>query len=147
MRVFQRILLIASLCCSIFCLADDQPQDWLPVTQQDLQVKEVPGDPGAAAIQLYYGDFIDHKKKTEFIYKRIMVLNNKGLEHASVEIPTGGSFGIKDLRDLMARTIHPDGSIVDFTGTPFEKTIIKGRGIKLVVLAFILPDVTPGCII
>src|SRR5437763_2558244 len=147
MRLYRGLIFLICICCAVPGFTAERSEAWLPITSQDLQVTEVPGDPGAAAIQLYYGDFIDHKKKTEFIYKRIKVLNNKGLEHANVEIPTGGSFGIKDLKDLMARTIHPDGSIADFTGTPFEKTIIKGRGIKLVVLAFILPDVTPGCII
>src|SRR5947209_675714 len=145
--MIQRCLLALLLCSSLLCFADDKPQDWLPVTPQDLQMKEVPGDPGASAIQLYYADFIDHKKKNESLYYRIKVLNNKGLKYANVEIDSGESWGVKDLKDLQARTIHPDGSIVPFSGTPFEKTVFKGKGIKLTELTFTLPEVTVGSII
>src|SRR5947209_6332639 len=145
--MIQRCLLALLLCSSLLCFADDKPQDWLPVTPQDLQMKEVPGDPGASAIQLYYADFIDHKKKNESLYYRIKVLNNKGLKYANVEIDSGESWGVKDLKDLQARTIHPDGSIVPFSGAPFEKTVFKGRGIKLSELTFTLPEVTVGSII
>lgn len=143
----RRFLLAFFLCFSLLSFADDTPQDWLPVTPQDLQMKEAPGDPGASAIQLYYADFIDHKKKNEFFYRRIKILNNKGLKYANVEIATGESWGVKDLKELQARTIHPDGAIVPFSGAPFEKTVFKGKGVKLTELTFTLPEVTIGSII
>src|SRR5262249_30717329 len=71
----------------------------------------------------------------------------KGLKYADVEIASGESWGIKDLKDLQARTIHPDGSIVNFAGTPFEKTVFKGRGLKYTELTLTLPEVTVGSII
>ena len=46
-----------------------------------------------------------------------------------------------------ARTIHPDGSIVNFEGKPFEKTIVKASGYKYLAKTFTLPDVHPGSII
>lgn len=135
--------------CLVFCLllactALAQKEDWLPVTPQDQQIKEVPGDPGAAAIQLYYADYIDDTNQTEFFYRRIKIFNEKGNRHADVEleIPPDGA-----IHRLKARTIHPDGSIVEFTGKPFEKTIIKGRGIKFAAKTFTMPEVTPGSII
>src|SRR5438270_4258236 len=39
--------------------AQAQKEDWLPITQHDLEMKQVPGNPGADAIQLYYADFIN----------------------------------------------------------------------------------------
>src|SRR5262249_40878799 len=39
------------------------------------------------------------------------------------------------------------GSIVEFTGKPFEKTILKGRGFKVLAKAFTLPDVIVGSIV
>jgi hypothetical protein len=57
-------------------------------------------------------------------------------------IPPEGSLG-----DLKARTIHPDGKIIDFTGKPFQKTIVKSRGVKVLAKTFTLPDVTVGSII
>src|SRR5438874_13617558 len=83
MRLHRGLIFLACICCAVPGFTAERSEAWLPVTAQDLQVKEVPGDPGAAAIQLYYADFIDHKKKTEFIYKRIKVLTSKGLEHAN----------------------------------------------------------------
>ncbi|HEY6352827.1 MAG TPA: DUF3857 domain-containing protein [Candidatus Angelobacter sp.] len=127
-----------SLCCA------QQKEDWQPITQEDLRIKEVPGDPGAAAIQLYYANYIDDSTQTEFEYRRIKILTEKGKKWADVEIPVRTGLSIKDLK---ARTIKPDGSIVDFSGKPFEKTILKGHGIKLLVKAFALPDVGVGSIV
>lgn len=121
-----------------------QKEDWLPITPQDQQIKDVPGDAGASAIQLYYADYIDDNQQTEFYYHRIKILKSEGNQYADVEIevPPGTSFS-----GLKARTIHPDGSIVDFTGKPFEKTLVKARGFKIVARTFTMPEVTPGSII
>lgn len=121
-----------------------QKEDWLPITPHDLQIKEVPGNPGAPAIQLYYANYIDDNSQSEFIYHRIKILNESGRKYADVEIPSGGGL---EVRNLKARTIHPDGSIVEFTGKPFDKTVFKGRGLKLVYKTFTMPDVTIGSII
>lgn len=121
-----------------------QKEDWLPITQQDLGIKQVPGSPGADAVQLYYADFINDQEQTEFFYRRVKVLNEKGNRHADVEIVIPPECSISSLK---ARTVHPDGKIIEFTGKPFQKTIIKGRGIKILAKAFTMPDVTVGSII
>ena len=59
-------------------VAFGQKEDFLPITAQDLQIKDVPGAPGAAAIQLYFADYIDDTEQTEFFYQRIKILNDKG---------------------------------------------------------------------
>jgi len=48
---------------------------------------------------------------------------------------------------VKARTIHPDGSIVEFTGKPFEKTIARTRDVKFLAQTLTMPDVTVGSII
>jgi len=93
-----------------------QKEDWLPITRQDLRIKEAPGLPGASAIQLYYADYIDDDEQTEFFYHRIKVLNDKGVHYANVEIRLPPESTISGLK---ARTVHPDGKIVEFTGKPF----------------------------
>jgi len=121
-----------------------QKEDWLPITQQDLEIRQVPGNPGADAIQLYFADYINDQDQNEFFYYRIKILNEKGNRHADVEIaipPNGSISGLK------ARTIHPDGKITEFTGKPFQKVLIKGRGIKFLAKTFTMPDVTVGSII
>jgi hypothetical protein len=121
-----------------------QKEDWQPISQHDLEMKQVPGNPGADAVQLYFADYINDQEQTEFFYHRIKVLNEKGKSHADVEIviPPDGS-----ITSLKARTIHPDGKITEFTGKPFQKTLVKGRGIKFLAKTFTMPDVTVGSII
>ena len=148
---FQAVLrsLVSGVAILLFCLiaarlSYAQKEDWLPITQQDLQLKEVPGNPAAPAIQLYYSDFIDDSSQSEFIYRRIKILKDKGKEQADVEIPAGTGLAV---RDLKARTIRPDGSIVNFEGKPFDKTLFKSRGLKVLVKSFTLPEVGIGSII
>src|ERR1051326_1746309 len=101
------------LFCALRCLA--QTEDWLHITQQDLRLNAVPGVSGAPAVQLYYADYIDDQEHTEFFYRRIKVLNDKGASYADVEIPVPPECSISGLK---ARTIRPDGQIVEFTGKP-----------------------------
>ncbi|HET8891975.1 MAG TPA: transglutaminase domain-containing protein [Candidatus Angelobacter sp.] len=126
----------------------ESPGGWLPITQQDLAVREVPHDPGADAIQLYMSYYKDDDAKFISVYKRIKILREGALQPerklVDVEIPIepGQSF-----KELAARTIHPDQKIIEFTGKPFEKVLIKTRGVKFTAKTFSLPDVTVGSII
>jgi hypothetical protein len=122
----------------------ENPAGWLPITQQDFSINEVPNDPGADAIQLYMSYYQDDDSKLISVYKRIRILRESGRERSDVEIQIEPG---QSLKELAARTIHPDQKIVDFTGKPFEKVIIKGRGIKFAAQVFTFPDVTVGSII
>jgi hypothetical protein len=139
-RLVMSFVLLAFFAVS----ARAQKEDWLPITQQDLEIKQVPGSPGADAIQLYFANYINDVDHYEFYYHRIKVLNEKGNRHADVEIviPPDGS-----VSSLKARTIHPDGKITEFTGKPFQKVLIKGHGLKVLAKTFTMPDVTVGSII
>jgi uncharacterized protein DUF3857 len=139
-RCFVLLVCLGSAAC---CFAGTE--DWLPVTPQDLAFKEVPGNPGAPAVLLYYRNDIDDNAQSEFIYSRIKILNGKGQSYADVEVPVLNL--LVEMADLKARTIRPDGSIVDFNGKVFEKTIFKSRGVKLSVKTFAMPEVSEGCII
>lgn len=125
-----------------------QKEDWLPVTPQDLDIKQVPGAPGADAIQLYYADYINDEEQTEFFYHRVKILQKgalkpgKGLVDVEIVVPVEGS-----ISGLKARTIHPDGKIIEYTGKPFQKTVFKTKGLKVLAKTFTMPDVTVGSII
>jgi uncharacterized protein DUF3857 len=139
---FRYFIVAAALAVPLICFG--QKESWLPITEQEKSLQAVPGSPGAEAIQLYYADYIDDNEQNEFFYKRIKILNEKGNKYADVEIeipPEGSVTGLK------ARTIHPDGSIVEFAGKPFQKTIAKTRGVKFIAKTFTMPEVTPGSII
>lgn len=140
-RLFLPFVLLLTV---LIAPASAQKEDWQPISQHDLEIKVVPGNPGADAVQLYYADFINDEEQTEFFYHRIKVLNEKGKRHADVEltVPPGGS-----ISSLKARTIQPDGKITEFTGKPFQKTVIKARGVKILAKAFTMPEVSVGSII
>src|SRR5690242_15493213 len=133
--------------CGCFLFAQPvvaQSKEWLRISPQDLRMKEFPAAPGAAAVQLYYADYIDDQEQTEFVYRRIKILTNNGKSYADVAITVPDDASLSGLK---ARTIHPDGKIIDFTGRPFEKVVIRQRGVKVLARAFTLPDVTVGSII
>jgi hypothetical protein len=142
MRQLRYAVLMACLVLPSLCFA--QKEDWLPITPQDQQIKEVPGNPSAPAVQLYYADYIDDVAHTEFFYHRIKVLNDKGKDYADVHIEVPPEISVGDLK---ARTIHPDGNIIEFTGKPFDKTVFKTKGVKVQEKTFTMPEVTVGSIV
>ncbi|HEV2645243.1 MAG TPA: DUF3857 domain-containing protein [Acidobacteriaceae bacterium] len=87
------------------------------------------------------------------IYVRLKVLNEKGKENANVELrqykETGydGFSSGYTVGDIQGRTIHSDGTIIPFTGKPYEKVVDKGAYHKEVSKVFTLPDVQVGSII
>lgn len=121
-----------------------QNQEWREITAQDREIKEVAGDPGASAIQLFFADYRDDDVRYQFFYHRIKILTEEGKNQANVEIPI---FPWYHFDGVKARVIHPDGSIVEFTGKPFEKVLAKTRDLKFLAQTFTIPDVTVGSII
>jgi len=139
-----RVLFFVTL--SGVALAVDPSPAWLPITTQELQLKEVPGNPGASAVQLYFAHYISESDHSEFFYHRIKVLNENGRSLGDVEVPVPFYRRVK-IQELQARTILPDGKIVEYTGTPFEKVILQGRGVKFLAQTFTLPEVSVGSIL
>lgn len=118
-----------------------------PVVPDELKMTNEPLAPGAPAIVLYRQVDRDDSGENgrEVNYVRIKILTEEGRKYADVEIPfLKGSTNIKDLK---ARTIRPDGTIVPFEGKPFEKQIVKAKGVKYMAKTFTMPDVQVGSII
>src|ERR1700687_5530445 len=120
---------------------------FLPVSPDELKLTSEPQAPGAPAIILYRQVDRDDNGYTshEDDYIRIKILTAEGREHGGVEIPF--LKGTQEVVHVRARTIRPDGSIVDFGGQVFEKNLVKGRGIKYLAKTFTLTDVQVGGII
>src|SRR5258707_3508179 len=58
MRVLRRfVLIVFFFAASGFSVAVQSAEAWLPIAPHDMQVKGVPGNPGAAAIQLYLSHY------------------------------------------------------------------------------------------
>ncbi len=146
MRYFnfaRRFSLGAFILFSALAFAQES-HSWLPVDSKDLQMKEFTPLPGAEAVLLYYANEIDDVSHTTFFYSRIKVFTDSGKHYANVEIPMAERTSVVD---LSARTIHPDGKTIDFTGRPYEKVVFQGKGVRVRVQAITLPDVTAGDII
>jgi len=142
----RKLLFIAILAYTCVSAAQKPIQDWLPITQQEKDIRDVPAPwpQGAGAIQLYFSYYKDDNEKFVSVYKRIKVLQDAGKKYADIEIELQPG---RTLKQLAARTIHPDGTILDYTGKPFEKTIFKAHGVNYTAATFTLPNVTVGSII
>ena len=121
--------------------------DFQPVSPEELKMTSYSRAPGAPAILLFRQvDRDDSGSGThEDNYVRVKILTEEGKKYANVEIPYWK--GDLKITGLHARTIRPDGTIVNFEGKPFEKTVIKTRGVKLLTETFTIPDVSVGCIL
>jgi hypothetical protein len=153
----QRFGLCAALVCLLAVFLPVRPvaagdkEDWKPIDPADLALKDNPASPGANAMILYREAFVNEKYASTdgsyiYNYYRIKIFTQKGADdQADVEIPFFKD--TSDIKDIHARTIKPDGSIVNFEGKPFEKTIVKQSGEKYLAKTLTLPDVKPGCIV
>jgi hypothetical protein len=118
---------------------------WLPVTPEDLALKDNPKSPGADAMILYRESNINAGNSTVNEYYRIKIFTAQGERQGDVSIVyDANSTSIKDIR---ARTIRPSGETVDFEGSVFDQTMIRGGKLNLMQKTFSLPDVEPGSIV
>ena len=111
-----------------------------------------PQVPGAAAVYLYREETTEDRSHKFSIYVRLKVLTDTGKDFGNVELryarfhdDTG--FSGYSIEDIQGRTIHPDGTVIPFTGKPFEKLIEKTHGAKVMAKVFTMPDVTTGSIL
>ena len=148
-RFWYGLTLVLSLCVPL-AYSTSAGDDWLPIPPEDLALKDNPAQTGAHAMILYRESAVNEKYAstdgayiTEYV--RIKVFTKEGTDEGNVEIPFRKESA--DIKDIRARTIHSDGSIVNFEGKPFEKTVEKRSGEKFLAKTFSLPDVQPGCII
>ena len=119
-----------------------------PVNPAELKMTSEPLAPGAPAIILYRQVDRDDDRyhPHQENYLRVKVLTEEGRNRANVEIVF--SKGYEEIDGIEARTIKPDGSIVEFHGQVFEKTILRRRGQDYYLAkTFTLPDVEVGSIL
>jgi hypothetical protein len=122
-------------------------QGFQPVSADELKVSSEPQAPGAAAIILFrqVDRYDDPRVPHEDNYLRIKILTEEGRRYGDVEIPFFKQS--QDVIHIRARTIRPDGSIANFDGQVFEKSIVKSKSLKYLAKTFTLPDVQVGGII
>src|SRR5882672_2463079 len=138
----QGLVAVFALCSGTLAARAD---DWLPISPDELKMSSEPRAPGAPAILLYRQVDRDDNGPMEANYARIKILTEEGRKFADIEIPFDKE--TESIHGIQARTIHPDGDIVNFNGTVYEKPIIQARGVKLLAKTFTMPDVQVGSVI
>jgi len=146
---YRRFFLFTLVCLAGILAYCTKPvsasDDWQPVTPEELKMVSEPKAPGAPAIYLYRQVDRDDDASREYHYERIKILTEAGRKYGDVEIPFVK--GSENIQSLKARTIRPDGSIVNFDGKVYEKEIVKVKGFKYLAKTFTLPDVQMGSIV
>ena len=116
-----------------------------PVNSTELTMVAEPAAPGAPAIILYRQvDRFDNNNHQDN-YVRIKILTDEGRKYADIEIPF--LKGDTSVNNIHARSIAPDGTITNYDGKIFEKTIVKARGVRYLAKVFTIPNVQTGGII
>lgn len=124
-------------------------EKWMAPTPEELSMTSQPEVPGAAAVYLYREQITEDSMHAMHVYERLKVLTESGKKYANVELGYSSSFdnGSVVIDEIEGRTIHPDGTIIPFTGKPYQKLIEKTQGAKYMAKVFTLPDVEVGSII
>jgi len=145
--------LLRRTCLTALCLASlpiaARADQWIAPTPEELKMTAAPEAPGAPAIYLNREEITDDHLHMWRTYARLKVLTEGGKDYANVQVGQYNSseHGGYTVEAIAGRTIHPDGTIIPFTGKPYEKLIEKGHGYKETAKVFTLPSVEVGSII
>lgn len=143
------LCIFASFAVSIRAAGDE----WKPLDPADLTLKTSTVEKEADAEGLFWEVRIDDNPEGDLIfnhYLRIKVFTERGRESQSkIDLVFGKLYGGETkINDIAARTIKPDGSIVELKKEDiYERTIVKTSGLKFKAKSFAMPAVEPGCII
>lgn len=150
--VRSKILLLAtfvSVLVAVSPTASATGDDWKPVDASDVALKTPLVEKDADSEAIFWEVRVDDGDAGDLVfsnYVRVKIFTERGKEDQSrIDLPYIGRYKIKD---IAARTIKPDGSIVELKSTDiFERTIVKTNGIKVKAKSFAMPAVEVGSII
>ncbi len=161
LAVFGSLLLALGL--SPAPASPDDDNDWPEITGEERALTELAWRPNAPAVilrregrlnltrfvaatttrQTYSASTTPGTSSFQEVFTRIKILTPEGTKFGSISVP---STPVWRLRDLDARTVLPDGSVVPLEGeTTFKKSYSAEFGGDLI--SFVMPDVEPGAII
>src|SRR5215470_3487642 len=143
------LLLVIAATGTYWSRASAGGEEWRPVDPADLAIKMSVVEPNADAEAIFWDIRIDDGGENDLVlnhYVRIKIFTERGRDqYSKVDIPFLA--GIK-IKDVAARTIKPDGSIVELAKDDIiEKTVVKANGVKLKSKSFAFPGIQPGAII
>ncbi|HEY1744891.1 MAG TPA: DUF3857 domain-containing protein [Granulicella sp.] len=119
--------------------------NWTAPTAAELVMTAEPKAPGASAILLSYEETDDSNSAEVTLHVRIKILTAGGFSAATVELPQSLVDSGENDQEIFARTIHRDGTVIPFKGTPQNSPLTHDGGDVLRVITF--PDVEVGSIL
>ena len=135
-----RLRLFHFLTLALILLPAARAYDFPPISDEEKNFKEVPGQPGAPAAILYREEEDDdYKNHYHMTYVRMKILTEAGRKYADVVAEF--QKGFSNIENVSARTVHADGTIIPFDGKVYDKEVLKARGYKIHAKSFTLPDV------
>jgi len=153
LRKIFRVLTLIILAMPVFATTWQQP------TKEELSMTAQPEVPGADAVVLYREETTDDREQSQSTlgamggggklnfhttYERIKILTEAGKRYADVRIEFISNFFT--IADVQGRTIHTDGTVIPFSGKPYQKEISSGK-ITTKETVFTMPDVQVGSIL
>jgi hypothetical protein len=143
--LLRNVTLLLTLALPLLAMAQFQEP-----TSEELKMTEDPKAPGAAAVYLNIEEIANDRIHFQKCYVRIKVLQEKGKELATVEVPY--LHGDSKISDIKARTIHSDGTVIPLVGKPedlliYKKKDKKGDELQVNRRVFTLPSVEVGSIL
>jgi hypothetical protein len=143
---FPAVLFLLFCSATGLLLAPELPagDNWQPISPADLALKDNPANPGDHAMILYRQESLDDVAATISEYKRIKIFDDqgKGFGNLTIEYYAGTT-----LNNVRARTILPDGTIVNFSGKAHDLVVTKSDTERVLARTLALPSVQPGCIV
>jgi hypothetical protein len=143
--LFLSFLLLVTLQTAF---AGDEP--WREVTPAELQSKAPKVEPDADAEAIFWEVRIDDSASDELSmkhYVRVKIFTERGREkYSKFDIPFVK--GEKKIKDIAARVIKPDGTIIEILPKDiFEREIINANKVKIRAKSFAVPNIEPGVIV
>jgi transglutaminase-like putative cysteine protease len=126
-----------------------QDFQWRPVSPAELAMKQPTVEKDADAEAIFWEVRLDDRKTSKLTYNhyaRVKIFTERGREkYAKFDIPFYKKLKVKD---VMARVIKPDGSIVELNQSEiFEREIIRADKVKIQAKSFAVPGIEPGVIV
>ncbi len=103
---------------------------WTQPTPEELKMTSDPKAPDAEAVYLNREETVDDKMHIHRMYARIKILTEKGKkDYSDFQFPYEA--GDSRYRAVEGRTIHSDGTVIPFTGKPYDKELVRSGDTKI----------------
>jgi hypothetical protein len=145
------LAIVSAFAAPAFAAGNDK--DWKPIDPSQLALTAPTVEKDADAEALFWEVRVDYdadQGMTLSHYVRIKIFNDRGRESQSkIDILAPKMRGFETIiKDIAARTIKPDGSVVELKKDDiFERIVVRSSGVKVKAKTFAMPGVEAGSII